>query len=204
MTTAADAVLTRDDRWSTLGTVVMAVVFACATIVLAAMEITRILTSDPVSLLVPFSGEPAQLPIGPGGEMREVLVESAVVDAPGIPGISYAALVAEVVVTALTILGVLACVAVLCINIARTRVFAHANTVSLTTAALVIAIGWGISTLLSAMAINGAFAAISDREYNNVLFEANLLPLAGVFVLGALAAAFKVGEKLTRDTEGLV
>lgn len=204
MTTAADAVLTRDDRWSTLGTVVMAVVFACATIVLAAMEITRILTSDPVSLLVPFSGEPAQLPIGPGGEMREVLVESAVVDAPGIPGISYAALVAEVAVTALTILGVLACVAVLCINIARTRVFAHANTVSLTTAALVIAIGWGISTLLSAMAINGAFAAISDREYNNVLFEANLLPLAGVFVLGALAAAFKVGEKLTRDTEGLV
>ncbi|WP_221583608.1 hypothetical protein [Microbacterium sp. G2-8] len=201
---AADAVLTKDDRWTAIGTAVMAVIFGGGAVVFGVSEIVRIVSSDPVSLLLPFSGDPAQLPIGPGGEMREVLVESASVAAPGIPGISYAALIAEVVLMTLAILGVLACVSLLCVNISRGRVFTTRNTAMLTTASAIVGIGWAASMLLQTFAINGAFAAISDGDFDNVLAQVNFTPLLGVFVLGALAAAFRVGEKLQRDTEGLV
>lgn len=203
-TPAADAVLTKDDRWTALGTFVMAVIFGCAAVSFGVVEIVRIVSSDPVSLVVPFSGDPAQLPIGPGGEMREVLVESASVTAPGIPGISYAALIAEVAVMTLATLGVLACVSVLCLNISRGRIFATSNTTMLTTASVIVGVGWAASMLLQTFAINGAFAAVSDGDFDNVLAQVNFTPLLGVFVLGALAAAFRVGEKLQRDTEGLV
>ncbi|WP_162621879.1 DUF2975 domain-containing protein [Microbacterium suaedae] len=201
---AADAVLTKDDRWSAIGTVALAVLLGSATVAFGVADIVRIVTEDPVSLLAPFSGEPAQLPIGPGAEMREVSVESAHISAPGIPAVSYTALVGGVVAGIVATLVVLACVSVLCLNIVRRRIFAVSNARALTIAASAVGFGWAVTFLADTVAINGAFNAISGGDYNNVLAQTNFTPLLGVFVLGALAAAFRVGERLQRDTEGLV
>ncbi|WP_156759132.1 DUF2975 domain-containing protein [Microbacterium karelineae] len=201
---AADAVLTRDDRWNAIGTVAIAVMFGCATIAVGVAEIVRFVAGDPWTMLAPFTGEAAQVPIGPNGELREVAVESAYITAPGIPAISAASLIAAVVVTMVATLAVLACVSVLCLNIARRRIFTGTNTRALTIAALTVGIGWALSMILQTLAINGAFASISDGDYDNVLAQVNFTPLLGVFVLGALATAFRVGERLQRDTEGLV
>lgn len=198
------AALSRDERWLAFGAVGVGVIMAGLIIAVAASHLVETFAGGTIRLVAPFVDESAELPIGPDGTMRTVEVEQATITAPDTPLISVFALVAQVVVQALAMLTIVACLTWLCLNIARTRVFAPANEHLLGTCALASGLAWGLTMLLNAMSINGAFASISDRDYNNVLFEAELTPLIVTLVFGVLAAAFRVGARLQKDTEGLV
>ena len=55
------------------------------------------------------------------------------------------------------------------------------------------------------MGANGAFARLSDRTFDNVVLAADLSQMFIVAFIAALAATtFTVGDRLRRDTEGLV
>ena len=54
------------------------------------------------------------------------------------------------------------------------------------------------------MATNGALSAISDDTYRNWTLELGFAPVLGVLILAATGAALQLGERLQRETEGLV
>jgi hypothetical protein len=58
--------------------------------------------------------------------------------------------------------------------------------------------------MLTNMTVNGALSAVSDYTYDGVVFSTDFVPLFGVLALAAIGAAFQIGERLQRDTEGLV
>lgn len=195
--------LKRDEKWLAIGAVIIGAALSLATVGTAVTTLVRNLSGG-LSFVAPFMGEEAALPIGPGGAAVPVQVQQATIDAPDTPAISVASHVIEAVGGAAAMVTVVLCLTWLCLNIARGRVFDRRNERLLSFCALAAGLGWGIQLLFGTMTINGAFASISDGDYNNVLAEVSFTPLIATFVFGVLAAAFRIGSRLQKDAEGLV
>ena len=54
------------------------------------------------------------------------------------------------------------------------------------------------------MTSNGALSAISNGTYEGGAFAVSAAPAIGVWVIAAVGLAVQVGERLQRETEGLV
>lgn len=171
----------------------------------AAMRIAAALTSDEVRVLGEFAGTPAQAPIGPGGAGVEVELDRAFLFTGELPTASLVSLVLAEVVFALTVAGVVACLVLLSASTLRGQVFSRRNTRLVATAGTVGLVGAAAVPFLGNMAANGAFARISDGTFDNVVMAVDLMPFVlGAFVVAIIGTAFSVGERLQRDTEGLV
>jgi hypothetical protein len=114
------------------------------------------------------------------------------------------ALVAEPIVHGLAIVAGIALLALLCWNLARGRAFARANVRIVFWGAGVLTAGWFLGSLLTTMTVNGALSAVSDYGYDGITFSTNWAFPFAILAIAAVGAAFQVGERLQRDTEGLV
>jgi hypothetical protein len=171
----------------------------------AVMRIAEALTSEAPRVLGEFAGTPAQAPIGPGGAPVEVELDRAFLFTDELPTASLVSLVLAEVVLALTVAVVVACLVLLSASTLRGRVFSRRNTRLVGTAGSVGLIGAAAVPFLGNMAANGAFARISDGDFDNVIMAVDLMPFVlGAFVVAIIGTAFAVGERLQRDTEGLV
>ena len=67
-------------------------------------------------------------------------------------------------------------------------------------------IGYALVPFFGNMGANAAFAAVTDRTFDNVVMSVDLFPLLLLVVRGRTRhrRAFTVGARLQRDTEGLV
>ena len=68
----------------------------------------------------------------------------------------------------------------------------------------ILAVWWLVGSMLTKMTINGAFSAISNYTYDSGTIPSDLSPAIWILVLGAVGGALQLGERLRRDTEGLV
>lgn len=205
MTTTTDATrLSRSDRLAMYLTMLLGAIGIGVTVWHAVARLIEVASGADVPVLVPFDGETAELPIGAGGAPVEVTVDQAVVTVPQPAAATQFALVAEPVVIALAIIAGIAILGLFCWNLARGRAFARANVRLIWWGVGVLGFGWFLGSMLTNMTVNGALSAISDYEYEGVIFQSNWAPLFGVLALGAIGGAFQIGEKLQRETEGLV
>lgn len=183
---------------SGLGIVVWAIT---ATVI----RISAALSDASISVLAEFAGTPAQAPIGPNGALVEIELDRAVLSTTELPTASLVSLVISDVVAATTITIVVACLLALSTAVLRGAIFSRRNTILVSTAGFAVLIGAAVTPFLSNVAANGAFAAISNGEFTNVVMSVDLLPYAiGAFVVALISTAFSVGERLQRDTAGLV
>jgi hypothetical protein len=194
----------RADRWGLYLTVLLGVAGAVATCWVTVGRLLEILTGDGIPVLVPFVGETSTLPIGPGGAPVEVAVDQAVVTVADPAGATLFALVAQPIVTGLAILAGIALLCVFCLRVARGRTFERATVRLIGAGAIVLLVGWGLGSLFRTMGVNGTLAAVSDRSYDGVLFETDFTAFFAALALGAIGAAFQIGHRLQRETEGLV
>lgn len=171
----------------------------------AAMRIVAALTADEVRVLGEFAGTPAEAPIGPAGAPVTVELDRAFLVTDELPLASLVSLVIAEVVFAATVTVVVTCLVLLSASTLRGQVFSRRNTRLVHTAGLVSLIGAAAVPFFGNMAANGAFARISEGDFDNVVMAVDLLPyVLGAFVVAIIATAFSVGERLQRDTEGLV
>lgn len=171
----------------------------------AVARIIDVLPNRDVSVLAQFSGTSAEAPIGVNGAPETVELDMAFVTAPSLPAASVWAVVIQQVILAAVIICVVACLAWLAHNVSRGRVFSRTNTVLVSTAGLTGLAGLFAVPFFGNMAANGAFAVVSDRTFDNVILSVDLFPLVlAAFVVGLMSTVFAVGERLQRDTEGLV
>jgi len=196
--------LPRSDRIAMYITVVIG---ALGIVLTAARAITRLIEVAPgrdIPVLVPFVGETAALPIGPDGAAVEVAVDQAVVTVPQPAPATLFALWAEPIVFALAIIAGIVVGGLFCLRLARGRAFERGTARLVFIGASILAAGWFVGAMLTNMTVNGALSAVSDYTYDGVTFSVDVVPVFGLLALGAIGAAFQIGERLQRDTEGLV
>jgi hypothetical protein len=153
---------------------------------------------------VPFIGESAELPIGPGGSPIEVAVDEATVIVPHPAAATQFAIVAEPIVYGIAIVTGITLLGLLCWNLTRGRAFTR-GTVRITAwGGGVLLIGWVLGSLFTTMSVNGALSAVSDYQYEGITFGTDFGAMFGILAIGAIGAAFQIGERLQRETDGLV
>lgn len=196
--------LSRADRTAMYVTIVFAAVAAAATVFTATTRLAEVIPSRDVPVLVPFADEFADLPIGAGGAPVAVEVREALIVVPEVAGATHFALIAQPVVIGLAILGAITMLALFCFNLARGRAFSRANVRLVFAATGILLAGWVLGGLFTTMSVNGALSAISEYSYDGVLVQTDFGAMFAILALGAVGAAFQIGERLQRDTEGLV
>ena len=195
---------TRSDKADLWTVIVVGVAVAVFTLVNAIVRITSIVPNTNVDVLAPFFDTVAALPLGPGGELVDVRVDSAILTVSDLPGVVVVALVGAVLVELATTLVIVACAMLFCRNLMASKAFSRTNTRLVFTVSIALIVGTTLSSLFTTMGSNGAFATLSEGSYDGVVATANLVPYFAAIGLAAVALAFKAGERLSRETEGLV
>lgn len=198
--------LSRGDTGSFLLFIVAGVAIAAWAVIRSVGAIVAAAGNRDVRVPVDFLDTVAQAPIGPDGASVPVELTGAVVTAPSLPLASLWALFLSEGIFAAAVVTVVVLLVVLCIGILRGEIFSRRHT------RLVVAVG--IVSLAAAFAVpffhnmvaNGALAWLSDRTYERGLTQQIDLPVLIVigFVAGLSSTVFAVGDRLQRDTEGLV
>lgn len=171
----------------------------------AVARILEVLPNRDVDVLGWFAGTRGQAPIGVDGAPVDVELDRAVVTAPELPAASLWALVLQQVVLVLVVLAVVVTLVWLSRNVTRGVVFSRTNTALVSTAGIVGLLGSFAVPFFGNMAANGAFAVISERTFDNVIGTVDPFSLVlAAFVVALLSTVFAIGERLQRDTDGLV
>lgn len=199
-------ILSRGDTAGLLFFVVLGVGLALWAVVHSAVTIAAALPNRDVRVAAPFLDTVAQAPLGPGGAPVSVELGSGVVVAPELPIASLGALVIAQVLFAAVVVTVVTLLLILVVGILRGRIFSRRHTALVSAAGIVSLVGIAGVPFFQNMVANGALAWISDRTYDRGLVQTIDLPvLFGVaFVVALAGTVFSVGERLQRDTEGLV
>ena len=195
----------RSDMVAIWGFMIAGVAIVAWAIVNATMRTIEILGNCDVHVPAEFAGTSADAPIGPDGAIEVVALDRAILTVPELPVASVAAGVLEQVAFAGTIAIVVTCLVLLSRSILQGQLFSRRNTRLAATAGIVGLVGAAAMPFFGNMVANGGFARISDGTFDNVVIAIDLLPyLLGAFVVAIICTAFTVGERLQRDTEGLV
>lgn len=199
--------ITRVDRSDRIG-LYLSVAFAVVGIAIALSSMVgRLIDVAPghdIPVRVPLSGETAPLPLGPDGALVTAQVDTVTVVVADPAPATLFALWAQPVVVGLTWSIGLVLAAMFCLQLARADVFTRRSGNLVFIGAGVVTFGWFASSILTNMTTNGAMSAISRYTYETVNFSAGFAPAAAVLLLAAAGTAIRVGERLRRETEGLV
>lgn len=207
MTTPSDhyRVLSRGDMIASSVFFIAGAAFIVTSIVGAVSTAVGLLGDSAPRVFAQFSETPAEAPIGPDGSSVTVQLDSAYLLPGQLPIASVVALILEQVVIVAAVTTVVTTLLLVMWSILRGRVFGRRNTSLVGTAAVAAVVGVVLAPFFGNMGANGAFAAISQGDFSNVILSANLAQLFGITFLGALGTTvFMVGDRMQRDTEGLV
>jgi len=199
-------VLSRGDTIGFVLFLIGGVAIAVAAVVQSVVAIAQVLPNRDITLLAPFVATEAQAPLGPDGAPVVVQLDSASVTVASLQPAALGALVISHLLVAVAMVTVVTLLLILCFGILRGRIFSRAHTALVTAAGLVAIAGMYFVPFFHNMAVNGALALLSDGTYDRaVVGTVDLLSIFGVaFVVALAGTAFAVGDRLQRDTEGLV
>lgn len=126
--------------------------------------------------------------------------------APELPVASLWALVIAEALFAVVVVTVVTLLLILVAGIIRGRIFSGRHTVLVVCAGVVSLAGLAGVPFFHNMVANGALARISDYTYERGSVQMVDLPLlfGAAFLVALASTVFTVGDRLQRDTEGLV
>lgn len=185
--------------------VISGVGIAAWTVFTAAQRIVEVAARVDVPVLVEFDGTSGTAPVGPGGADAAVQLEMATVVSSDLPGAVTWSLVMQQIVLVATVLTAVATLLWLTRNILRGVVFSRTNTRLVTVAGVTGVLGFCAVPFFGNMGANGVIARVSDRGFDNPVMSVDLFPLLLLgFVAGVATLVFTVGDRLQRETAGLV
>lgn len=196
----------RKDRTDLWTTIVFAAIAAVVTIAVTVIRLLDLFAVDGIAANGRLDGLDAELPIGPGGASVTGRIHEISFTATEIPALSAGAYAAAIVITGLSYLVVITCILRFCLNLMLGQAFTRQNTRLITATAITILAGTALTAFCNTMGANGAFSSLGDgavEPYTDVTTEYWVAMFACV-ALGAVAVAFRAGERLQRETEGLV
>lgn len=204
MSTTQATEVSRGDKASIWAFLVAGAAIIVTAVVQAANRLGEVLGSGPTPVHIAMPpGTQSSIPY-PGGSL-DVEVDTAVMQAQELPLASEIAGAASPIVWALVTISITVCLSLLAVSILRGRIFSRRNTRLVTIAGLTGLIGYAFAKLLDTMLANGAVAWASDQELDNLVMSVNPFAfIIAAFAIAVVATVFTVGERLQRETEGLV
>jgi len=182
--------------------IVVAAIAAIGTVAHLVLRLVEIVPNRDVPVRASVA-EDAVIAIN-GSQDLPVRVEDVTVTVSDMPPATYVSVILAEVLPALAALVVIAGVLILCRNLMTGRTFAAGNIRTIGIISLTIAVGWACEFFFSGLASNGAIAAASDRELTAATFDLDFTALFIAMGVGVLGAAFATGNRLQRETEGLI
>jgi hypothetical protein len=197
--------LTRGDAAAYWFFLLAGAAIAAWTTVTAIVRIVQVLPNVDVVVPVRLTGISGSAPLGRDGGAVPVALETASVTAERLPGASLAALVLQQVVLAGATIVVVALLLLLTRSLLRGEVFSRRNTRRVNIAAVTGFAGFVAVPFLGNMVANGAVAGLSGGTIDTPVIAADWAPIIAIGFGAALASTvFTVGDRMRRDTEGLI
>ncbi|MBO0980733.1 DUF2975 domain-containing protein [Microbacterium sp. SD291] len=176
---------------------------AVTSICMAVVRIAELASGGRVQVLAEFIDAPAQATAG--DETLPVLVDRGVVTVDGLMTMGVIPGILAQIAFAVTITGVVACLLALSRNILRGRVFSKVNTRLVMGGGVIGLLGAAASRFFDNMLANAAIAQVTDGAFDTAVISVEPFPfLLAAFALAIIGTVFVVGDRLQRDTEGLV
>ncbi|PKI89758.1 hypothetical protein CW368_12570 [Actinomycetales bacterium SN12] len=195
--------LSRGDTVSLALFVIAGVGIAAWTVWNVAVRIAELVGGGPIEVLVEFLGTMADTQIGPTSLTVELDRGVITVDGLGAPGVVSGVL--GQLAFAITVVVVVACLIALSRNILRGRVFSKTNTRIAGIGGGVGLVGAAMSRFFDNMLANAAMAHAIDGPFHTAVISLEPFNFVlAAFALAVVASVFVVGDKLQRETEGLV
>ncbi|MEV7972094.1 hypothetical protein [Cellulomonas sp. NPDC089187] len=196
------------DLWSVLAVSGIVVVW---NLIFLVRGLIPLLGGGEVDVTVLLSGAQVPLPLGQGGSPVEAGVPSAQVAVSDLGAFMTVWAVGAVVVVPLATITVTLLVAGLSRNFLRGQFFSPRNTWIITAISLVVAVAWALNLMCTRFTSNWALVQIGGDQGFRTWSQDTIisgphawLPIFAAMAIGALAAVFRAGERMQRDTEGLV
>mgnify|MGYP003531317091 FL=1 len=178
---------------------------ALTTLISAVVRISEVLSDQQVALFARFWETVVQVQIDPDVTSLPVDLDTGWFTTATVPAVSVVLLVVQQVVLALGVGSVIACLLLVAWSVLRGRVFGRTTTRLVTAAGIAGLLTLAIVPLLGDMAASAAFDEIAAGRLDYVAISVDIFPLILTAFVAALATTvFTVGERLQRDTQGLV
>lgn len=204
-TTTPSRTLSRADTAAMWLFIVVGIGVFVVSVVAAVTRIASAFGSAPVHVPAWFAGTRADAPIGPDGAAVSVELDRAILTTDALSAAGKGALVLEQVVAVAAIGSLIGCLIALTVSTMRGRVFSRRNTVLVTTAGIALFLWIFGVPFFGNMVANDAFRAISAGTFDNAIATVDVTGLfLAAFVIAISSTVFTVGERLQRETEGLV
>lgn len=174
------------------------------TIVGAVLRCVELLSAGPVPVHAEFIDTVVDAPIGEGGAAVPVSLESAVLSVDALPAASVVAGVLGQIALVVTTATIVLCLVLVSRGMLRGEVFSRRNTTLVSVAGITGLVGVAAVRFFGNMVANGAIAALGDFDDNAILTIEPFPFVIAAFVVAVVGAAFSIGDRLQRDTTGLV
>jgi len=198
------------DRALSTGDTVSLALFVIAGMAIAAwtawnviVRIADLVGGGPVEVLVEFIGAQADAQVG--ATVLPVELDRGVITVEGLGAAGVVPGVLGQIAFGATVVIVVGCLVALSRNILRGRVFGRANTRLVAVGGGVGLVGAAASRFFDNMLANAAMAHAIDGPFDTAVISVEPFTFVlAAFAISVVGSAFVVGDRLQRETEGLV
>ncbi|WP_435747440.1 hypothetical protein [Microbacterium sp. PMB16] len=197
--------LSRGDAGALIAFCIAGAAIAASFTVFSVLRIIELARGVDVPVLVEYPGTEVEAPFGAGGETITLGLDQATMTAPQLPMIAAVPGIIAQVIQIITIIVVVGCLILLARSTLNGRIFNRRNTALAMTAGATGLIGFAAVRFFDNMLANATVSALTDNAVRNAMITVEPFTfILAAFILSVIGTAFVIGDKLQRETEGLV
>ncbi|WP_341933358.1 hypothetical protein MRBLWO14_002367 [Microbacterium sp. LWO14-1.2] len=202
--TKNDRALSRGDVASLVGFCVAGAVIAIYFTVFSIIRIVELARGTDVPVPVEFRGDSVDLPLSTGGTIA-VGLDSGTIIAPQLPLVAVVPGIIAQVVQIIAVVVVIACLILLARSTIGGRIFGRGRTALVATAGITGLLGFSGVRFFDNMLANATVARLTDNGIDNAVLTVEPFTfILAAFVVALITTVFSIGDRLQKDTEGLV
>lgn len=205
MNTASQTTLSKGDSGALIGFAISGFAIAAWISTASVIRIIELVRGTDVPVTVDFIDTKVDVALTGGAGTVPVGLETGILTAPQLTPIAIVPGVIGQIVAILTIITVIGCLVLLSRSIIRGHVFSRRNTVLVSTAGITGLVGFAATRFFDNMLANAAVSIVTDNAVDNAVMTIEPFTFVlAAFIIAVIGTAFGVGDKLQRETEGLV
>lgn len=206
MTSTKNRTMSRGDAAAMVGFCISGALIAAYITVFSIIRIIDLARGVDVAVLVEFVGSATSvdLPLTTGGSVA-IGLDTATITAAQLPATASVPGIIGQVLQVITIIVVIGCLILLARSTLSGRVFSRRNTALVATAGITGLVGFAAVRFFDNMLANATVAHVTDNGLDNAVISVEPFTfILAAFVIALIATVFSIGDRLQRDTEGLV
>lgn len=202
--TKNDRALSRGDVASLVGFCVAGAVIAIYFTVFSIIRIVELARGTDVPVPVEFRGDSVDLPLSTGGTIA-VGLDSGTIIAPQLPLVAVVPGIIAQIVQIIAVVVVIACLILLARSTIGGRIFGRGRTALVATAGITGLLGFSGVRFFDNMLANATVARLTDNGIDNAVLTVEPFTfILAAFVVALITTVFSIGDRLQKDSEGLV